>query len=77
MKITSWFDGKTIFEANVKTMKELVELAVATGISLQGANLWGANLWEANLREANLQGADLQWTYLRGADLLGTRFDPS
>ena len=66
MKIQNRDTGEVIFEAVVNSMKELVELAVSRGISLEGAYLRGADL-----RGADLKGADLEWADLRGADLRG------
>ena len=73
MKLLS-IKNKTIFEADVVTMKELVKLANLQGANLQYANLWCANLQDANfrganLRHANLQGANLQYANLQGANL--------
>ena len=62
MKIKS-VSGKVLFEADVKTMKELKELIK------EGADLQYANLQYANLRDANLQGANLQRAYLQDANL--------
>ena len=65
------YTDEVIFEAAVKTVKQLVELAVAQGISLTYANLEGANLTDADLYEANLTGANLYEANLTGANLTG------
>ena len=67
------YTNKVIFEADVITVKQLVELAVAQGISLAYANLYGANLRGANLEGANLEGANLREANLTRANL--TRAD--
>jgi len=84
MKIKSRFTDKVIFEKDVESMRQLVEAAVAAGVSLlyanlsyadlRGANLRGANLSDANLSGANLSvadlsGANLSYANLRGANL--------
>ena len=54
MKIKSRFTDKVIFEKDVESMRQLVEAAVAAGVSLLYANLSYADLRGANLRGANL-----------------------
>lgn len=44
MKIIHRFTGKTVYEAEVETMRDLVVTAVKGGVSLRGANLQGADL---------------------------------
>ena len=71
------YTGNTIFECEqVKgmTLRDALEMAIATrtnlgGANLRGADLYGANLYRANLREADLYGADLYGANLRGANL--------
>lgn len=69
MKIINRYTGKIIYEAAVKTMKELVEMAVAEGVSLRYAYLYKVNLSETNLRTADLRQANLQYADLRECDL--------
>ena len=71
IQIKNRHDGKVIFEANVSTVKEAVELAVKQKVSLAYADLRGAILRGANLLGADLQGADLRGADLLGADLQG------
>ena len=59
MKIKSRFTDKVIFEKDVESMRQLVEAAVAAGVSLLYANLSYADLRGANLRGADLSGANL------------------
>ncbi len=44
IQIKNRFDGKTIYEADVDTLKEAVVAAVAAKVSLFGANLSRADL---------------------------------
>ena len=69
MQILHRYTSAVIFEADVNTINELVELAVRQGVSLAYANLTRANLREANLREADLYGANLREANLREANL--------
>ena len=71
MKIINRFTGDTIYEAEAKTMRDLVVAAVRNGVSLEGANLEGADMRGANLRGANLQGADLLGLTCKGLICLG------
>jgi hypothetical protein len=71
MQILNRFYNSVIFEADVKTVKELIELAVKTKVNLCDANLYGAYLKGANLCDAKLKGADLGGAYLIGANLNG------
>jgi len=76
MKITDRFNGETIYEADVGTMRECVESAVRNGVSLRNANLRNVNLHNADvcggdLRGADLCGADLRNVNFGGADLRG------
>ncbi|WP_456322188.1 pentapeptide repeat-containing protein [Hydrogenimonas sp.] len=57
--------GATIYEAEARSIKELVESAVKGWVNLKCADLRDANLAYVNLDGANLIGADL-----RGADLI-------
>jgi len=63
--------GKSLFEHDALSLKEILELAVRRGANLSGANLSGAYLVSANLSGANLSGANLSGAYLSGADLSG------
>ncbi len=65
------FNGVTLCEFDVATVKQAVEKASKQKADLRGANLYGADLYGANLREANLAGADLRGADLYGADLRG------
>ncbi len=69
IQIKNRWDGKTIYEADVKTVSEAVVQAVAAKVSLSGANLSRANLSGANLYGANLSGANLSGADLSGANL--------
>ena len=60
---------EVIFEADVDTIKEALEKAVASCANLFGADLSGANLSEANLSGANLYRADLSCADLSCANL--------
>ena len=71
MKIKSRFTDKVIFEKDVESMRQLVEAAVAAGVSLLYANLSYADLRGADLRGADLGNADLSNANLRGGDLRG------
>jgi len=79
MKIVHRVTGATIFEADkadADNIFDLVALAIAAKIDLQGAYLQGAYLQGAylrgaDLRGADLRGADLQGAYLQGAYLQG------
>lgn len=69
MKLKRWDSDIAIFEADVSSLKELLELALKTGISLYRVNLRGADLRSTNLIGANLKNADLSSADLRYADL--------
>ena len=85
-EIKNRWDGKVLFSAGGKTLRDVVQQAVQSGADLGGANLRGAdlgganlggadlgsaNLSGANLGSANLSGADLGGANLRGANLRG------
>ena len=87
-KITSRFDGITLYGCEADSLLEALQKAVKAGANLDGANLTGAdltgayldgadltgaNLTRANLTRADLYGADLTRANLTGADL--TRAD--
>ena len=72
MKIKSRFTDKVIFEKDVESMRQLVEAAVAAGVSLLYANLS-----YADLSDADLSYADLSVANLRGADLSGANLSDS
>lgn len=77
--------GTVIIEkphTEVKSQKELVELAVKEGCNLRGANLIGVELEYANLREvelrySNLIGSKLNRVIFSHADLSGTNLQGS
>jgi len=71
VKIKDKFNGVTIYEADVGTMRECVESVVRDGVRLQNINLCDANLRGAGLRGASLRGANLRGADLRGASLRG------
>ena len=67
-------DGSVIFSDDSATLKQTVENAVKSNVSLfeadlSGADLLGANLSKADLRWADLSKADLRWANLRGTNL--------
>ena len=79
-QIKNRWNDNVIFEADVETIKELVERAnlegaYLKGAYLKGANLKGANLKGANLKGANLEGANLEGAYLEGAYLKGANLE--
>ena len=79
-EIKNRWDGKVLFSAGGKTLRDVVQQAVQSGADLGGADLSGANLGSAylhgaNLRGANLYGADLRSADLRSADLGGAYLD--
>ena len=65
-------DGQTIYTSeSATTMREAVEEAAKSRVSLCEADLEGADLEGANLRGAILERADLRGANLEGADLTG------
>ena len=70
-EIKNRWDGKVLFSAGGKTLRDVVQQAVQSGAYLDGAYLGGAYLGGANLDGANLDGANLDGAYLRGAYLRG------
>jgi len=75
MEISNWKTNEVIIERDVKTIKELVEIAVKENISLQNANLINANLQYADLTNADLTNADLQDTDLINANLINANLE--
>ena len=76
IRITRWWDGKTLHEVEAVDLKSVVTELVSSGADLgdadlRGANLRGANLRGANLGDADLRGANLGGAHLRGAHLGG------
>ena len=74
MQIKHRTTGAVLYEAEVESLRELVERAAASGADLADANLDGADLGGANLSGADLggaclDGANLARTNLSGADL--------
>ena len=59
MKLYNIF-GKCIFEAEVETIRELVEQAMKKEINLMMVNLEGKNLIRIDLSGVNLRGAKLK-----------------
>jgi len=80
-KITSRFDGITLYECEADSLLEALQKAVKAradltradlgGADLTRADLTGADLYEANLTGADLDGADLTRADLTGANLTG------
>ena len=71
MKILKRYTEEVIYEADLPTIREVVEKAVSEGANLIRADLIGANLIRADLRGADLIGADLYGVNLYGANLRG------
>ena len=78
--ITSWIDGRVLFECEVSAdiaeglrLKAALEIGVKARANLYGANLYGANLYGANLTRANLDGAEPYGANLDGANLGDTK----
>ena len=67
IEIKNRWNGEVLYSGEHASLKEAVEAAVKSGVSLAGANLRGANLGDANLGDANLRGANLRGADLRGA----------
>ena len=66
--------GRTIYEGEAASIRELLVNAVKdranlSGANLSGADLSGADLYGADLSRANLSGANLSGADLYGADL--------
>ena len=79
MEIKNWKTGEVIYQAEVNTIKELIEKAVKEGVSLAYANLSGADLSGAGLRCADFRCADFRYAdihdiYLKGANLCNSYF---
>jgi len=71
MQILNRYTNEVIIESlEVKTIKELVELAVKEDANLRDANLRDADLRDADLRGANLRGANLVRANLVRANLV-------
>ena len=67
--------GETIYTSeSATTIREAVEEAVKSNVSLAWADLEGANLEEANLRNADMRGTIIAGATLAGASLAGTKF---
>jgi uncharacterized protein YjbI with pentapeptide repeats len=71
MKILKRYTNEVIYEADLLTIREVVQKAVSEGANLRRANLVGANLRGADLRGAYLEGANLRGADLEGANLEG------
>ena len=72
-EIKNRLDGKVLFSAGGKTLRDVVQQAVQSGADLGGADLRGANLRDANLRGANLRGANLSDADGKNLTLVGSR----
>ena len=70
-EIKNRWDGKVLFSAGGKTLRDVVQQAVQSGADLGGADLGSANLSGADLGSANLSGADLGGADLGSANLSG------
>ena len=70
-EIKNRWDGKVLFSAGGKTLRDVVQQAVQSGAGLRGADLGGADLGSANLSGADLGGANLRGANLRDANLRG------
>ena len=85
MKLKRWDNSEVVFEYGCEMVKELVEQAVVSKISLYRADLGGVNLEGADLGGADLEGTDLEganlWCVnleganLEGADLRGVNLE--
>ena len=78
MKVLNTHTNEVIYEADLPTIREVVEKAASEranlyGAELEGADLEGANLEEADLYGANLYGADLEEADLYGANIYGAK----
>ena len=82
--ITSWIDGRVLFECEVSAdiaeglrLKAALEIGVKARADLDGANLTRANLYGANLYGANLERANLERANLGDTKLIdgGLRSD--
>jgi hypothetical protein len=69
MKITSRFDGRTIYECYAETTRETLEQAVSSRTNLARAYLARADLADADLADAYLAGANLARANLARANL--------
>ena len=69
VKLCRWDNGEIIFEREVGSMRELLEVAIRERINLEYANLVNANLVNANLENAKLENADLRYSNLEYSDL--------
>ena len=67
--IRNRYNNKVIFEADVLTMKEAVELAIKSSADLRFVDLRSADLSFADLRSADLRFANLSFANLRFANL--------
>ena len=66
--IRRWDNNEVIFEADVLTIKEAVEMAVKAKKSLRDSDLRGSNLSYSNLSYSNLRYSDLSYSNLRDSD---------
>ena len=71
IEIRNRWTNACIWEGEAESIKDAVEAAVASGVSLDRANLDRANLNGASLYRANLNGASLNRANLDGANLDG------
>jgi len=76
VKIVSRDDAsKVLFEADVLTIRECVEIAVRSGANLAYAKLEGVDLTGADLRYVDLTGANLAYAKLAYANLTGANLE--
>ena len=66
IKILNRWTNACIWEGEVKTIKEAVAKAIASGADLRGCNLSDSNLSGCNLSGSNLRGSDLSGCNLCG-----------
>lgn len=71
IEIKNQYTEVPIFAGEYNSLKEAVEAAVKSGVSLRSTVLRGADLFCADLRGADLAGADMRGADLFGADLRG------
>jgi len=71
VKITSRFDGRTLYECDADALLATLRSAIDARADLSGANLCEANLSGADLSRADLYRADLYRANLSRADLSG------
>ena len=68
-QIKNRYTGAVIFETEAESLKEAVEMAIASYSNLSGSNLRGSDLRGSNLRGSDLRGSNLSGSDLRGSNL--------